>query len=81
MRSFMSGHVVAAAALAVALAVPGGALVAQQAESGPKVGETAPDFALAGATRYGVLRDQVKLADYRGNTVVLAFFFKARTRG
>ena len=54
---------------------------AQQAETGPKVGEVAPDFALAGATRYGLLRDQVKLSDYRGQTVVIAFFFKARTRG
>jgi peroxiredoxin len=41
----------------------------------------APDFELSGATRYGILRDQVKLQNYRGNTVVLAFFFKARTRG
>jgi hypothetical protein len=56
-------------------------LGAQQAETGPKVGENAPDFALVGATRYGLLRDEVKLADYRGQTVVLAFFFKARTRG
>jgi hypothetical protein len=62
------------------LAAPG-ALAAQQPESGPKVGDMAPDFALGGATRYGILRDQVKLSTYRGNTVVLAFFFKARTRG
>jgi peroxiredoxin len=41
----------------------------------------APDFSLAGATRYGILRDQIALSNYRGNTVVLAFFFKARTRG
>jgi hypothetical protein len=46
-----------------------------------EVGAVAPDFALAGATRYGVLRDQVRLSDYKGKTVVLAFFFKARTRG
>jgi hypothetical protein len=56
-------------------------LRAQQPETGPKVGDMAPDFALAGATRYGILRDQLKLSTYRGNTVVLAFFFKARTRG
>ena len=54
---------------------------AQQPETGPKVGDMAPDFALGGATRYGILRDQIKLEHYRGNTVVLAFFFKARTRG
>ena len=46
-----------------------------------EVGVVAPDFALVGATRYGVLRDQVKLSDFKGKTVVLAFFFKARTRG
>ena len=51
------------------------------AETGPKVGDMAPNFELGGATRYGILRDQIKLENYRGNTVVLAFFFKARTRG
>ena len=45
------------------------------------VGEMAPDFALPGATRYGVLRDPVRLSDYRGETVVLAFFFRVRTPG
>jgi hypothetical protein len=76
-RSRMAGLLSSAM---LALAVPGW-LRAQQAETGPKVGEMAPDFALGGATRYGVLRDQIKLSTYRGNTVVLAFFFKARTRG
>jgi hypothetical protein len=46
-----------------------------------EVGAAAPDFALPGATRYGVLRDPIKLSDFKGKTVVLAFFFKARTRG
>ena len=50
-------------------------------QTGPKVGEVAPDFSLPGATRYGVLRDPVQLSAMRGKTVVLAFFFKARTRG
>ena len=45
------------------------------------VGEMAPDFALQGATRYGVLDAPVRLSDYRGETVVLAFFFRVRTRG
>ena len=45
------------------------------------VGEMAPDFALPGATRYGVLDQPVHLSDYRGETVVLAFFFRVRTRG
>ena len=45
------------------------------------VGEMAPDFALPGATRHGLLQDPVRLSDYRGETVVLAFFFRVRTRG
>jgi peroxiredoxin Q/BCP len=45
------------------------------------VGEMAPDFELPGATRYGLLESPVRLSDFRGNTVVLAFFFRARTRG
>ena len=47
----------------------------------PDVGTMAPDFALTGATRYGVLRDPVHLSDFRGKTVVLAFFYRARTKG
>jgi thioredoxin-dependent peroxiredoxin len=46
-----------------------------------EVGVEAPDFELPGATRYGELAESVKLSDYRGQTVVLAFFFRARTRG
>lgn len=45
------------------------------------VGEMAPDIQLTGATRYGVIADPVNLSNYRGETVVLAFFFRARTRG
>jgi cytochrome oxidase Cu insertion factor (SCO1/SenC/PrrC family) len=66
----------------------GGVAPAQQAaaagaavDAGPKINDPAPDFSLAGATRYGLLNTRVNLADYRGRTVVLAFFFKARTKG
>jgi hypothetical protein len=45
------------------------------------VGEMAPDFTLPGATRYGLLKEPVRLSDYRGKTVVLAFFFRVRTPG
>ena len=45
------------------------------------VGEMAPDFVVTGATRYGVLQDPVRLSELRGEVVVLAFFFRARTRG
>ena len=48
---------------------------------GLAVGEMAPDFTVSGATRYGVLRDPIRLSDFRGQTVVLAFFPKARTKG
>lgn len=44
-------------------------------------GQVAPDFALTGATRSGVLAAPVRLSSFRGKTVVLAFFFKARTPG
>ena len=49
--------------------------------AGPGLGDVAPSFSLPGATRYGLLRDPVNLADYKGKVVVLAFFFKARTKG
>jgi cytochrome oxidase Cu insertion factor (SCO1/SenC/PrrC family) len=49
--------------------------------AGPKVGDLAPDFTLVGATRYGLLSTPVRLSDYRGQTVVLAFFYQARTKG
>lgn len=54
---------------------------APQAEVGPKVGEMAPDFEFTGITRYGKLAEAKKLSDFRGQTVVLAFFPKARSRG
>ena len=46
-----------------------------------EVGVIAPDFTIPGATRYGTLKSPVRLSDYKWKTVVLAFFFKARTRG
>ena len=45
------------------------------------VGETAPDIQLEGATRYGVISDPISLSEYRGETLVLAFFFRARSGG
>lgn len=54
---------------------------APTAVAGPAVNDVAPDFTLAGADRYGLLKTPVKLSDYRGRTVVLAFFFQARTKG
>ena len=65
-----------AAALASAQTPP-----APQAPPALEVGADAPDFALSGSTRYGVLRAPVRLSDFKGKTVVLAFYFRARTRG
>ncbi len=68
---------------AACVLAPGARAQAPAAEpaSGPDVGAMAPDFTLPGATRYGLLKGQVHLSDYRGQTVVLAFFYKARTKG
>lgn len=41
----------------------------------------APDFSFRGVTRYGMLGDPNRVSDYRGQTVVLWFFVRARTRG
>jgi len=72
------------AALGLAATAP--ALRAQAAPAAPaqpplEVGALAPDFALRGATRFGVLRDPIRLSDFRGKTVVLAFYFRSRSRG
>ena len=71
--------------LALAAALAAAPLAAQQpAPHDPEplaVGAVAPDFALPGATRFGVLSQPVRLSDFKGKTVVLAFFFKARTKG
>ncbi|HEX5574724.1 MAG TPA: hypothetical protein VFX42_02520 [Gemmatimonadales bacterium] len=64
--------------LALSLAAMPAILAAQQPL---KVGAVAPDFTMKGATRYGVLANPVHLSDFKGKTVVLAFFFKARTSG
>ena len=46
----------------------------------PAVGDMAPDFMFAPITANGIGKTQ-KLSDYRGQTVVLWLFIKARTRG
>lgn len=55
--------------------------VAQDEHNFMAVGEMAPDIEFVGATRYGVFQEPLKLSDFRGETVVLAFFFRVRTRG
>ncbi len=70
------------APLVTALAASG-AGAQQPAAPAPElsVGAVAPDFTLPGATRYGTLKAPIHLSDFRGKTVVLAFFYKARTKG
>jgi len=63
---------------AVGAAVPGSA---QQASAPLEVGTMAPDFEIPGATQAGVLDEPIRLSDFRGQTVVLAFFYRARSGG
>jgi peroxiredoxin Q/BCP len=51
------------------------------AAQSPKVGDMAPDFTVSGATKNGVTPKPVTLSSYRGQTVVLAFFPRARSSG
>jgi len=86
MRFSRSGVVLPLVASALAAASAAGQQPAASpqpggAASAPSVGQAAPDFSLAGATRFGVLKEPVRLADFRGQIVVLAFFPKARTKG
>lgn len=46
-----------------------------------EVGAMAPDITLPAAVRHGVLAEPFTLSDYTGQTVVLSFFFRARTKG
>lgn len=75
-------------AVAAALLLGATALGAQQQPAAaqpplpiPAVGDMAPDFQIRGATRYGLLGERLMLSQLRGQTVVLAFFVVARTRG
>jgi hypothetical protein len=72
------------AVAAIVLAAPlGGQQPAQPAQQQvtPEVGSMAPDFSIPAATRYGVLKSPIRLSELRGQTVVIAFFVQARTRG
>jgi peroxiredoxin Q/BCP len=50
-------------------------------DSSPKVGDIAPEFNLPGSTKEGLLSKPLRLRDFRGQVVVIAFFPKARTKG
>ena len=74
--------VLLAAGVAAGLAGGAGAAMAQDSTRAamPAVGDAAPAFVLPAATREGAA-GPFRLSDFRGKTVVLAFFFKARTKG
>lgn len=65
----------------VGLMVGTGDPVAGQTPEPLEVGVEAPDFTLPAAVRHGILAEPVSLSDYEGQTVVLSFFFRARTKG
>jgi hypothetical protein len=67
--------------LAVLLTASPAVLLAQESTPPLEIGAVAPDFSLKGATRYGILANPVRLSAFKGKTVVLAFFYKARTSG
>lgn len=71
----------ASAAIAGAQQPSNAAAAAPASPAAPRVGDMAPDFTFRASTRYGMLRDAQRLSDYRGQTVVLWLFIKARTRG
>jgi len=66
--------------IAGALSVGAAGCASAQENDFLAVGSMAPDIEMTGATRYGVVGD-LKLSAFRGETVVLAFFFRARSRG
>jgi peroxiredoxin Q/BCP len=69
---------VAVAAFASVAAAQGGN---PQPPTGPDTGTVAPDFTAPGADKNGTLSAPIKLSDFKGKTVVLAFFPAARTQG
>jgi thioredoxin-dependent peroxiredoxin len=70
------------AALVAALVAAPAALTAQApVDHSPAVGDMAPDFTVPASNNGKVLAKPFKLSDYRGKTVVLAFFPKSRTSG
>ena len=81
------GKVFSGVLLAGLVAVPVGAQQPAPAPTAPPaptplaVGTMAPDFTLPASTMAGLSAKPVRLGDYRGKTVVLAFFFRARTKG
>lgn len=68
----------AVAGLCLAFAAP---VSAQETGEPLPVGTEAPDFALTGATADGILPEAIGPSDFRNQTLVIAFFFRARSSG
>lgn len=80
-----AGRIVTLTGSALALAMTFGTSIASaQATAAPAilaVGTAAPDFTLKTVTSAGLTAKPFKLSEHKGETVVLAFFPKARTSG
>lgn len=77
MKRILAAGMLAASLVAVAPADGS----AQQPQDFLAVGTAAPAVSFTGATRYGMLAEPVRLDQFLGQTVVVAFFFRARTPG
>lgn len=78
MSPFVSRAALGLAALFASI-VP--SVSAQEIGTPLPVGTSAPDFALVGASADGVIADSIRPTDFRGQTLVIAFFFRARSSG
>jgi hypothetical protein len=76
-------RILAAGLLAGALVAerPRTAARSRRSSSSCRSGTMAPDVSFTGATRYGMLAEPVRLSQFHGQTVVIAFFFRARSPG
>ena len=70
-----------AAISAQARPAPAATATAAAAPAPVPIGAVAPAFSLAAVTRYGPLARPVTSADFLGKTLVIAFFYRARTKG
>src|ERR1700728_2102326 len=80
-RPHYSARSVALALAALLVAGPSALTAQTPADHAPAVGDMAPDFTLPASRGGRVLAQPLKLSDYRGKTVVLAFYPKSRTSG
>ena len=82
----MRTHLLTAALIALGTALsaqgaPAAAAVPAPGAQSPNVGDVPPDFALTGATRFGVLNRPVRLSDLKGETVSSRSFRRHGLRG